>query len=74
MTGTQCDTCRSFAPGTPDGWLILLRVQPSASPFAAALGIGGGSSPEPVGTFCKPACAAEFAYVLAAAESPGIGS
>jgi hypothetical protein len=65
MMGSQCDTCRTFEPGTPNGWLILLSVQP-ASPFAAMLG-GSGGGAEPVGTFCSPQCVADWAYVLAAA-------
>ena len=65
MTGVQCDTCRAFSQEA-DGWLFLLRNRPS-SPLSFVLPRSGG--PETVGTFCSPRCAAEYAYVLAAAES-----
>jgi len=71
MMGTQCDTCRTFEPGTPNGWLVLVQVQPVTSPFAAMIGGGGGGNAEPVATFCSPKCAADYCYVLASAGSTG---
>jgi hypothetical protein len=70
MMGAQCDTCRRFAAGSCEGWLILVTVQPVASSVMSMItGAGGGT--EVTGTFCSARCVAEFAYVLAATGSAG---
>jgi hypothetical protein len=63
MTGAQCDTCRKFS-ADPSGWLFLLRNTPVS--FLSAI---SGESQAVLGTFCSAKCAADFAYVLAAAGS-----
>jgi hypothetical protein len=65
VTGAQCDTCRTFS-AEAQGWLFLVRNQPASS---LSMLFPGAAGPEVVGTFCSPRCAAEYAYVLAAAES-----
>lgn len=65
MTGVQCDTCRAFS-AEAEGWLFLVQNQP-APPLSFLRPAGGGT--EMLGAFCSPRCAAEFAYVLAAAGS-----
>lgn len=71
MIGTQCDTCRTFAPQPSPGWLLLARqAEPS---FMSLLSQGGGT--EMVGTFCSMRCVAEYAYAHAViAEQPGTGT
>jgi len=69
--GIQCDgpACRTFVPGQPAGWLVLMRAPEEERTGLAAL----FGTPQQPATFCGEKCLANWAY-LQVVPGPATGA
>ena len=79
MIGAECNgpQCGRFGEAPNPGWLLLAKNPPLADGLAALFpGLPGlpGHGPTLAGTFCSPACVADYAYLMAVETGPATGT